>query len=243
MSAPASDQLFATVDATWAPAQSIRVGPWRLREGLGGGQRVSAATAEEPVNENDIALAEHGMRELGQPPIFMIRPSDVGLDAMLGTRGYRVVDPVVLRLSEVGKLAASPGPAAIFPAWPPMAIMRDLWEKAGIGPARIDVMARVTVPKVALLGRLNDRPAGVGFLAVNGDVAMLHALEVMPFARRKGLGARMMRAAAEWASVAGARWLAVLVVAANEPGNALYQALGMDEVTRYHYRRLPEVDR
>ena len=66
---------------------------------------------------------------------------------------------------------------------------------------------------------------------------MLHALEVAPIARRKGLATVMMRAAADWARTEGAEWLSVLVVAANEPANALYAALGMQEVSRYHYRR------
>jgi GNAT superfamily N-acetyltransferase len=238
VSAPGPERLFRAIDATWPAARMRRLGPWRLREGLGGGQRVSAATAEEPVSEGDIEVAEAGMRAFGQPPIFMIRPGDEGLDGWLADRGYPVVDPVVLRMGRVADLAERAKPATVLPAWPPLAMARDLWAEAGIGPGRIAVMERADGAKSAFLGRVGDRPAGAAYLAVDREVAMLHALEVMPFARRKGLGRVMMRAAAAWAQEAGANWLAVLVVAANAPGNALYEGLGMGAVTRYHYRRL-----
>ena len=55
---------------------------------------------------------------------------------------------------------------------------RALWAEGGIGPARLAVMDRVTLPKTAILGRTGDRAAGVAFVAATGDCAMLHALEV-----------------------------------------------------------------
>ena len=38
--------LQAAMDATWPAAAMHRAGPWMLRNGAGGGKRVSAATAE-----------------------------------------------------------------------------------------------------------------------------------------------------------------------------------------------------
>ena len=40
-------ELYATLEATWPPAARRRVGPWTIRDGQGGGKRVSAATAEQ----------------------------------------------------------------------------------------------------------------------------------------------------------------------------------------------------
>ena len=37
---------FAVLAATWPPAEAMRLGPWTLRRGAGGGSRVSAATLE-----------------------------------------------------------------------------------------------------------------------------------------------------------------------------------------------------
>ncbi len=71
-----------------------QLGPWTIRDGQGGGKRVSAATAHSAVNDDDIAQAEVAMLDLGQTPLFMIRDGDAALDKLLETRGYSVVDPV-----------------------------------------------------------------------------------------------------------------------------------------------------
>ena len=44
--------LFAAVDATWPAAEDTQVGGWTIRDGRGGGQRVSAASGI-----GDIAVA------------------------------------------------------------------------------------------------------------------------------------------------------------------------------------------
>jgi len=115
-------------------------------------------------------------------------------------------------------------------------IMTDLWAEGGIGPGRIDVMTRAPGPKTGILARQADRAAGCAFVARDGCVAMVHALEVAPQLRRKGAAANMMRAAARWALDNGADYLAVVVTAANAAANALYSDMGMTPVGRYHYR-------
>ena len=37
-----SDTLFAVMETTWPAASVQQVGPWLIREGQGGGKRVSA---------------------------------------------------------------------------------------------------------------------------------------------------------------------------------------------------------
>jgi GNAT superfamily N-acetyltransferase len=65
---------------------------------------------------------------------------------------------------------------------------------------------------------------------------MLHALEILPHQRRKGMGVWMMRQAAYWAAEQGATELAVLCTRANAGANALYARLGMQQSGGYHYR-------
>jgi N-acetylglutamate synthase len=38
------DVFADAMEATWPPAATTRLGPWLLRDGKGGGKRVSAAT-------------------------------------------------------------------------------------------------------------------------------------------------------------------------------------------------------
>jgi ribosomal protein S18 acetylase RimI-like enzyme len=227
--------LFAALDATWAAAATVETGGWTVREGRGGGKRVSAATTDR--EDADIAAAEDAQAALGQPPLFCLRDGQSALDAALAGRGYRIVDPVVLYEAPVAAIAAEP-PARLsaFPLWPPLAITREIWAEGHIGPERLAVMERVGLPKTAILGRAGDRAAGAVFAAVAGDIAMTHALHVDPAARRQGLARNLMRAAAAWAAAQGAARLALAVTAANAPANALYRALGMRVAGRYHYR-------
>ena len=229
--------LYDAIDATWPAAAITSEGPWRIRDGWGGGQRVSAATASGAIKANDIPLAEAAMEVLGQNPLFMIRGGEDALDMMLADRGYRVKDPVTLYTAPLETLATEHPPrVTCFTIWEPLQIMLDIWDQGGIGPERIAIMHRAQRPKTGILGRLNDSPAATAFVACDGPLAMLHALEVLPHQRRQGMAVWMMRQAAFWALEQGARDLAVLVVDENAPANALYRGLGMVPMARYHYR-------
>ena len=233
-------EYFATIDATWPAAQKVQRGPWTLRQGLGGGSRVSAATADDPVSDADIDVAEAGMRAWDQKPLFMIRPGDEALDALLAARGYAILDPVVLYACPVEQLTNLPIPrVTVFHIWEPLALMREIWAAGGIGPARLAVMARVKGPKTGFLGRHREKPAGVAFAAIHGDTAMIHAVEILPHQRKQGMGGWFIRAAAIWAAEQGATRLAVFCTRANAAANALYSSLGMTVVGQYHYRHLP----
>ncbi|MEX5727508.1 GNAT superfamily N-acetyltransferase [Rhodovulum iodosum] len=230
---------FAAIEATWPPAARQEVGPITVRDGQGGGKRVSAATVQGRVTEADLARAEDAMRALGQTPLYQIRGAQRPLDHALAARGYVRIDPVVVLAAPVAMLAtAPPPPVSAFTMWPPLRIMEDIWAEGGIGPARLAVMGRVVGPKTALLGRQNDRAAGVAFAACHGPVALCHALEVAPAHRRQGVAGNLMRATALWAADAGAGILAALVTEENAAARALYASLGMAVVENYHYRIL-----
>ncbi|MBV0913297.1 GNAT family N-acetyltransferase [Anianabacter salinae] len=229
------------MDATWCAARQWRDGPWTIRDGQGGGKRVSAATAEAPWTAADINTAETAMRALGQAPLFRVSPAEQDLDTALAARGYVILDPVVIYAMPVAKMAAEPiRRVSAFQIWPPLAIMRDLWAEGGIGPDRIAVMDRVAPPKTSILARERDRPAGVAFVARDGGRALIHAIEVTPELRRAGVGRNILRMACHWAAANGADWLGLAVTRANEGANALYASLGMVPVEQYHYRQLPE---
>ncbi len=226
------EALAAALEATWPPAASRRLGPWRLRDGAGGGKRVSAATAEGAWTPADIDAAEAAMPD----PLFMIRPEDAALDRALDDRGYARIDPVVAYAAAVS--GAAPLPVLrTFPHWPPLQIALDLWAEGHIGPARIAVMQRAAGPKTAILARHADRATGVAFVAVHDRTAMLHALEVTSSHRRHGSGRTILAAAAIWARDNGADTLALVVTEANQPARALYASQGMQVVGQYHYRQ------
>lgn len=238
-------KYYAVVEATWPCAAKRSLGPVTLREGQGGGSRVSASSVETAasdaeISETEIRAAEEAMRAMGQECLFMIYDGQDALDAQLAARGYVVKDPVNLWTCPIANLMDVEIPrVTTFALWSPLEIQREIWIAGGIGPERQAVMQRTAAPKAALLGRFDDKPAGAGFVAVHDGVAMVHALEILPHQRRRGMGVWMMRQAAFWAAEHGATEMAVLCTKENTGANRLYACLGMTCCGQYHYRHLP----
>ncbi|WP_424933890.1 GNAT family N-acetyltransferase [Amaricoccus macauensis] len=222
------------LNATWPPAATASAGGFLIRQGLGGGRRVSSALLQSL--DWSVQEAEAAMTGWGQSPCFQIWPEHAALDTELAGKGYAVGDPAILVEAPVRSLALDRcDERTIFCAGPLMAL-EEIWRDAGSRPAELRIMDRVQLPKIWIMGRAGDRPEGAAFVAVSGSTAMLHALEVRASARRHGLGARITRAAASWAAAQGADTLALAVRASNEPAIALYSGLGFVEIGRYHYR-------
>ena len=241
MSLPTVQKLYAVIDGTWPASAKQALGPWMVRLDSSGSSRVSATTAEAPVTDADIPHAEAAMREAGQTPLFMIREGEDALDEILAARGYIIKDPVNLYATKISDIATTRPPAVTsFEVWPPLAAQIEIWKAGGIGAGRLAVMDRAHHPKTTLLGRLNDRPAGTGYVGIAADCAMIHALEIGQDHRRQGLARHLTRAAAFWAQDHGAVYLTLVTTQANAGANALYSSLGMALVGHYHYRTLPE---
>ncbi len=226
------ETLAEVMEATWPPARRWSLGPFTLRDGAGGGKRVSAASVDRPFTKADLDAAEAAMAD----PLFLIRGGDEALDRDLDARGWQIVDPVVAYAAPIAQLTADLPHLTAFPHWPPLEIARSVWAEGGIGPARIAVMDRVAGPKAALLGRIDDRSAGMAFVACHGSEAMVHALEVRVSQRRQGLGRNLLHAAANWAATQNATRLSLVVTRQNVAARALYARLGMEYVGQYHYR-------
>lgn len=224
--------------ATWPAADYAGEGGFLVARGEGGGGRVSAARAVAGWSEADIKAAEARHHAWGQPSLFAVGAGDAALESALAARGYHKADPTVILSAPTAPLAEPPiPPVTAMECWPPLAIQRDLWAQTGTGPARQAIIGRAQAPKAAILGRTQDRAAGVGFVAVHEGVAMLHALAVLPHWRGRGLAAWMVRRAARFAEGHGAGELALAVTRANTPALRLYDRLGFREVGAYAYWR------
>jgi len=228
-------QLLAAMEATWPPARRVHVDGWCLRDGLGGGKRVSATTRLDP--QAQLAAALKAMAGQDQRPLFMLRPEEADLDAALDLLGYDLVDPVQLYRVDAATLADPEPDRAVICCDAPLAVMREIWADGGIHAPRLAVMNRVAGARSFLLARSGDRPAGVAFVAAAGGIAMIHAIEVAQACRRLGLGAALLRAAAGFALREGCGTLALAVTQANGPANALYRRMGMEPAGQYHYRQ------
>jgi GNAT superfamily N-acetyltransferase len=236
MTLPSVQRLYQAINTTWPARTTRQEAGWEIRDGAGGGKRVSAVTSAQ-TELPDIDWVEARLSEQGQEHLFMIRDGDEILDAALAARGYEIIDPVTLYLCETAPLRPASLPRAqSYCIWEPLQIMREIWAAGGIRDRRIALMHRVQSPKTALLARSGDSPAGVGFLALDGEIAMLHAVEVLPEFRRTGVAKKLMAQAAKWAEDHGAKYMALMTTRDNQAANRLYSSLGMRPVGRYHYR-------
>lgn len=220
------------------------LGPVTLRRGAGGGARVCAATAPGDVSANQIAAAAEAMRAWGQVPrwqVFARKADQAALDAALEAEGYCVDNPTLLMTAPVAGIAALDlALMSAFRVWPPLAVQREIWAKGGIGPARLAVIDRACAPKISLMGRVANIPAGTAFAAIHEGYIAVHMIEVLAPLRRRGLARNMLIAAARWALEHGAETLALLVTEANTGARALYTGMGFDSRPAYHYRLLQE---
>lgn len=231
--------LWPCLEASWPAAATQDVGPFVVRQGLGGGQRVSATLWNgAPFTSDDLVHADNAARKFGQVPLYQIRNNQLDLNDALDARGFTISDPTILYAQRTEELAKDDN-EAIF-TWPPLAIQTELWAHAGIDDARLSVMSRAAEPKIVTLVRRKDTPCGTMFASLYGDCAMIHALEVVTELRRQGIGSAMVRSVAAWASRQGATWLALAVTETNTPANRLYRSLGMQIFGTYHYRKAPE---
>lgn len=228
--------LFDVIEATWPPFATENCDGVTLRDGQGGGKRVSAATAPDNTSEAILDLVIERMG-VSMDPLFQIEDGQKRLDRLLADRGFDVIDPVSIYLANIQRVAEDgPPPVSAFSTWPPLAMQTEVWEAAGVNASRRAVMARVQGPKRALLARTGNAPSGAAFVAIHEDTAMVHALEISAEFRRNSAGRNLMRCAAQWAASEGATQIATLTLKDNVPANALFTSLGMRPVGQYHYR-------
>ena len=235
-------EIYNVMEHTWPAYKTHSNGQWTLREGFGGGKRVSSATLDGFRELPNLRDAEDGMKALGQIPIFMIRDGEGDLDNRLATEGYNITSPSNIYTAPIEKLLRKKPPRlSVFDVWEPLQIQNDIWRDAGIGASRTAVMHRVKGPKTSFFLRWENHPAGTAFIGIYNNIAMIHALEILPKQRPKGLATLAIYQAAIWAKSFGAHTISVICTRENLGANALYASLHMQLMGGYHYRIKKEI--
>ena len=236
MNLPDAQRLYEVTNATWPTLTVEQYEGWNIRNGAGGGKRVSATTLAQSALP-DIGAAEAAMCRLGQKKIFMVRDGEQVLDTRLEACGYRIIDPVTLYVCENELLVPDRIQIAqSYAIWEPVHSMLEIWAAGGINENQVSLMYRVNGSKTGLLARAADTPAGTAFVAIDGDIAMIHSVEVLKFCRRQGVGRKLMERAAKWAKSHGAKYMSLVTTKQNKAANTLYQSMGMQAAGTYHYR-------
>ncbi|PSL01838.1 ribosomal protein S18 acetylase RimI-like enzyme [Haloactinopolyspora alba] len=253
--------LEAAAAAGWQALETEWMGGWLLRAADGFTRRANSCL---PLDDPGLPLAdavdavERWYRRRGLVPAFQV-PQPLGgvLDPLLDTRGWdRVTEPVLVMTADLDDVAA-----AARADLPPVRIDDepdaewlagyhyrggDLPDHAVAVLTHADTVAFASVDddggngdgdgvagrRLAIArGAVTESPAGRRWLG-------LAAVEVVPEARRRGLGSHIVAGLATWAAGHGARQAYLQVTESNSGAQATYRGVGFAEHHAYHYRRL-----
>jgi ribosomal protein S18 acetylase RimI-like enzyme len=201
------------------------------------------------VNLDD-ALAARGWTAYNPTDVLVADIADV-LATGQGAGGYGADDDAGARGAGAGTAAAgtaAAGEAAVEIAGSPSADWLSAYHYRG-GTLPADAVGLFTSAPVQGFATVTR---GGAVVAV-GRVAMgqqgpsrrwagLTALEVVPAARRRGLGGLVVRALLAWAASRGARHAYLQVAAENTAAQAAYRRAGFTRHHGYHYRLAPPPD-
>lgn len=88
MTLPSAQRLYQATNTTWPARRTRQEAGWEIRDGAGGGKRVSAVTLAQKELP-DIDWIEATLTAQGQEHLFMIRDGDEALDASLAAPAMR----------------------------------------------------------------------------------------------------------------------------------------------------------
>jgi len=234
-----ADRLERALEASWPAPDYAEAGAFRVgRAGADPALGAAALRSRDAAwQDEDLQRAFDLHASWQQPPIFRLADdADPALVAALTQRGLQPAREMRMLAVGIDRLTTQPVPRVTsFAVWPPLAIQRDLWAEMGLDAARQAIMDRVALPKSAILGRTDDRAAGVAFVAASDGLAVLHALEIVPSLRRQGLAGWMMREAGFWATAQGCDRLCLAVAADNAAAIALYRKLEFQDAGGFRY--------
>ncbi|WP_149537704.1 GNAT family N-acetyltransferase [Siccirubricoccus phaeus] len=229
-----------------APRQAF-IGPFVVKGFLGGTGRGNAASSLDPAPLADlpgvVARVEACFAGMGLRPRFRSTPLDpVGLGPFLQARGYAEQDESLVMVGPLTPVAA-PDAAVRDEGGPSAAWMALVATAEYQVPARQAEKLRnpelLATPGAWLVLREQGVDAACLFAVAEGPFCGFFDLATRPEFRRRGLAARLIRAAAHWAGARGASVLTAQVAATNAPSIALQESLGLREAYCYRYWLAP----
>jgi N-acetylglutamate synthase len=226
--------------AGWPAREVERLGDWALRAHGGiTGRANSAMAVGDPGRPLPEALrsVESWYAERGLPPLLQLPLADPANEAMADAGWARLhvtvvqvapIAPVLARAPEpTTRAVVEPGPSTDW-----LSVMHDLDEEVD------GHVAILTGPPVVGFATLYGRsdPLAIGRVSVEGEWCGVTSVDVVPAARRRGLGTEVMTTLLDWARQQGASSSYLQVRAANPGALKLYDALGYVTHHPYGYR-------
>jgi N-acetylglutamate synthase len=232
--------------AGWPALETEPLGGWLLRAAGGfTGRANSVLPLGPPGLPFDAALAHVVVwyQDRGIVPRFQVPlPLAVDVDLQLAERGWTAYDPVRVLVADVAavRLAAHRAEGAPSPtvsdrpddAWLAAYHYRD----EPLPPIASEVLSGGREPVFVSLSD-DEGVLAVARGAVDDGWLGVTAVEVVPRARRRGLGTTLMRDLLDVGEARGARFTYLQVTEENAAARAFYDRLGYLDHHGYHYRR------
>ena len=226
--------------ATWPAPRVVEVDGWRV--GLSGGVTRRAGSALPLRDVADLPGAvdrvERWYAQDGAPATFRVGDpgNPAGLAAELERRGYRRVAVTAVLVRALADVPDGARPGGLRVEAEPADPWLDVW-LGGKGGARDVSREIVAAAPARYLTATDDAGEDVGVVRVAfaEGWAALSCLQVVPRARRRGLGRALTLAALDVAVAAGADRAFLQVEQDNEAAAQLYGGLGFAEAHRYAY--------
>ena len=235
----------------WQAPDEHRLGGWLLRAAGGFTGRANSVL---PVGDPGVAVeealvhvsawyGERALRARFQVPL----PARAQLDDVLAARGWTAYNPTDVLVADIPDVLGrgdGQGVGVDITGAPSVDWLGAYHYRGGSLPAdAVGLFTSAPEQGFATVTR-NGGVVAVGRVALGVDGpsrrwAGLTALEVVPAARRRGLGSQVVRALLEWAAQRGARHAYLQVAAENAAAHAAYGRAGFVRHHGYHYRLTP----
>jgi N-acetylglutamate synthase len=245
------DEVQQVAALGWRALETARLGDWLLRASDGfTGRANSVLTIGDPGRavRDAVATVEAWYAERALPPRFQLPEPGAtdGVRELLDERGYAWSLPVHVMTAELGHVLraanARVGPGNVTLDETPDDAWLSTYRRAeGVAPAAARGVLAGHPAAVFASVRSGGRTVAIARAAVDGCWAGLSAVEVVPEARRRGLGMQVTAAVLRWAGTRGARQVYLQAGIPNDPAVTLYRSLGFDVHHDYRYANGPEV--
>ncbi|HET6738446.1 MAG TPA: N-acetyltransferase [Kribbella sp.] len=239
----AAAQMDSLMNQGWPAAHSTELDGWLVRHNAGVTLRANSVLPKSAPFDLDKALeyVENLYAAQDIAPSFQIssavQPSD--LDSYLEARGYAVRNPTLVQCAPTSDVLAKLPATAVevnISSTPSESWMDCWWNVDGRGGTETRAAAaQILARGKALYATVTDglQAKAIGRLALVDDTAGLYCLAVDERFRRQGLGSAVIRGLLQAATT---EWVWLSVLENNEPARTLYDHLGFQTVSRYHYR-------
>jgi N-acetylglutamate synthase len=231
----------------WPALRQVLLGGWVLRFSGGLTRRANSANPLRVRGlgaDGLIVSCETLYRYHRLPTIFRL-PSiiDPGIDARLAAQGYSGEGLSLVLHGDIGTIPVVRDPDVQLLSRPTQQwfaamaqLQRHTKKQAGLYRR---IVSSLAIPAAFAICSDDRGIAALAYGAIHDGLIGYESVVTDPGRQRRGYARRVIASLAAWAADRGAAGACLEVESANAPARALYQALGFEELYRYHYRRAP----